>query len=249
MRSGSLVIAALIAAAAARADAPARVFVAGIAVGAEADPQVAALLDDTLLVEARRHADRFEVLGTKDVQDILAIEAAKQALGCDSMSCASEIADALDAPQLVTGQIGRVGDRWLLTLTRTDRTTMKVLARTQREAATPDGLLAALPGQVDVLFEGTGPLWPLVGGGAAIGGLGAAVGVVGGALLGLAWADYLAAEEHGVVDDRFEELAARGGVLAPSGVALIAGGAAVLALGVVGAVVGLAVQVPVEDPS
>lgn len=197
----AVLVAALCACAAearAQDDAPTRVFIAGISVGAQADKQVVSLLEDKLLVEARRHRARFDVLGTGDVQGILNVEAAAQAMGCDQVSCASELADALDAPQIVTGQLGKVGARWLLTLTRTDRRTMRVVARTQTEAVgdTPEPLLARMPAQVDELFGAT-PLpvpWLAIGG-AATAGLGVVVAALGGASIAYSYVPYGQAED------------------------------------------------------
>jgi hypothetical protein len=140
---------------------PTRVFVAQITTGAQADASVVSLLSDAILVAARRHALRFEVMGVEELRGALDHEAMRRNAGCDTASCAGEIADALDAPQIVTGQLGRVGGRWLLTLTRTDRRSFKVLMRTQRtvKGETPEDLLEAIPGQVDELFGGA-PLLP-----------------------------------------------------------------------------------------
>jgi hypothetical protein len=104
-----------------------------------------------LLVSARRHQALFDVVGAADVKGVLDVESARAALGCDSESCANEIADALAAEQVLTGQLGRVGNLWLLTLTRTDRKTLQVLARASVEAHgdSPEVLLPLVPQAVD----------------------------------------------------------------------------------------------------
>ncbi len=158
-----------------------RVFVAPLATGAGADRAVVALFDDRLLASARDHRSSFDVIGGRDVQSILDVEATRQAAGCSGeMSCAVEVAGALDAPQIVSGQLGRVGDTWVLSLTRTERATLSVLARVVRESHgdSPEGLLPTVNGAVDELFSEGGPSPWLVGGGIGLG-VGVALGAVG----------------------------------------------------------------------
>lgn len=131
-----------------------RVFVAPIAAGAGADPAVVTLLEGRVLSAAKRLAD-FDVIAARDVTALVDVAAVRAASGCtDGISCESEIASALDAPQLVTGELGRVGDTWLLSLARTERTTSSVLARVTVDARgdTPEGLLSKIDGAVAELF-------------------------------------------------------------------------------------------------
>ncbi|MDP2343106.1 MAG: hypothetical protein Q8O67_19270 [Deltaproteobacteria bacterium] len=168
---------------------PVRVFVAPIATGAGADGAVVALFDDRVLAAAR-DKPAFDVVGSRDVESIISVEASRQAAGCDGeMSCAIELAGALDAPQVVSGRIGRVGDTWVLTLTRTERATLKVLSRVVRESrgSSPEGLLGTVDGAVDELFgDERGPSPLLVSGGVGVG-VGVGVLVVGTVAAGLSW--------------------------------------------------------------
>ncbi len=138
------------------------------------DPATAELLAEQLVVSARRHHELFEVVGAADIGALLDVEAAKAAMGCDTESCTNEIADALNAEQLLAGQVGRIGDVWLLTMTRTETRTMKVLARVSAEAHgdAPSALLPLIPDVVDEALGAAAPVnvWPWIGG---------AVGVVG----------------------------------------------------------------------
>jgi hypothetical protein len=78
-------------------------------------PRVAnALLD--VVSEEVAHAPGLKVLSRKDVEAILTEEARKQLTGCDSNSCLSELAGALNAELLVTGELTRLGEGHLLTL-------------------------------------------------------------------------------------------------------------------------------------
>jgi hypothetical protein len=116
----------------------------------------------------------FDVIAARDVTALVDVAAVRAASGCtDGISCESEIASALDAPQLVTGELGRVGDTWLLSLARTERTTSSVLARVTVDARgdTPEGLLGEIDGAVAELFGAE------VAGGVDVGFVVGAVGV------------------------------------------------------------------------
>ncbi|OGQ17132.1 MAG: hypothetical protein A2138_23735 [Deltaproteobacteria bacterium RBG_16_71_12] len=153
------------------------------------------LLAEQLLVSARRHQQQFEVVGAGDVKAILDVEAAKAAIGCDTESCANEIADALDADQLLAGQVGRIGDVWLLTLTRTDKATMQVLSRASIEAhaESPAALLPHIPELVDQALGVVRPVnvWAWTGGAAV--GVGALSAASAGVLYWLSFTQFDAA--------------------------------------------------------
>lgn len=170
-----------------------RVYVAPLA-GDTVDPAVRDLVEDRILVATRAMAETHDVVGAADVQGLLDAEAARQALGCDSTSCANEIADALDADELVLGTLGHIGDTWQLTLTRTERKTLKILGRVSREArgSTPEGLLPQVEGQVHELFDRGISSLAVAGTASAI--VGAAAVLVGAGLYAWSWAEYLDAE-------------------------------------------------------
>jgi hypothetical protein len=186
MTGGLLLVLAMASAVTAGDDEPERVFFAQLAGGDATTEQEVSLLQDAVLVSARKHAGNYVVLAVSDVRDMLEAEAQAAVSGCDAVSCASEIADALNAPQLVTGQVGRVGNTWLLTLTRTDRDSLEVLAReqVQRKGDEADVLLPAIDNTVARLFGATPEpsISPAVWAGAAALGVGAVITGVGGAL-------------------------------------------------------------------
>jgi hypothetical protein len=140
-------------------------------------------LEDALLVELRRGGLR--VVGSGDLRGLLEVEATRQAAGCDSDSCAAELADALGAPEIVTSQVARVGDTWVFSVARLVRGNLVVVARAQRTVRGGDVsvLLDVVPALVDELTGGrsrrsdnaTGPVVTAVGVG---------IGVVG----ALCWA-------------------------------------------------------------
>ena len=161
------------------------------------DSGVTELVGEQLLVSARRHKALYDVVGAGDVKGLLDVEATRAALGCDTDSCANEVADALAADQLLTGQLGRVGDVWLLTLTRTDRKTLQVLARASVEArgASPEVLLQHIPQVVDEALDVVHPpnLWAW--GGGALAGVGAVALVAGGLLYAWSFERFDAAKQ------------------------------------------------------
>lgn len=161
------------------------------------DQAATEVLAEQLLVSARRHHELFEVLGASDVKAIIDVEAAKAAMGCDTESCANEIADALNAEQLLAGQVGRIGDVWLLTLTRTDKATMKVLSRVSVEAHgdSPSSLLPLIANVVDQALgvERPANVWAWMGG--TVGAVGALGVITGGVLYGWSIVEYQAAAD------------------------------------------------------
>jgi hypothetical protein len=204
------------------------------------DPAVADGLMTRVVVAARSHQARFTVYSVSDLRAVVELEAERQATGCDTDSCASEIAAALDAPQLLVASLDRVGDRWSLTLTRTERVTLRVLVQRSRDVlgATPGALLDVIPGLVDEVL-GPPPPSPLVAGGAIAAGVGVAAVAVGFVPLVAAWAaqeeaeDSLANDQTADAQDAVDR--GRGALLGAQG--LWIGGAIV---GVVGAAVSVA---------
>ena len=238
MRLAVLLLAVL---AASPAAALPRVFLAPLrATGVDAG--VSDLVGEQLLVSARRHKAVYDVVGAADVKGILDVNAARAALGCDTDSCANEVADALDADQLLTGQLGHVGEVWLLTLTRTDRKTLQVLARASVEASGsgPEVLLSRIPELVD---EALGVVQPINGwlyGGVGVAGAGALAAASGGVLIGLSWVEYgvaegaLAASPPDV--SAAKDAQGRGELFYPFGLVLTVSGGVLVAVGVTTAV-------------
>jgi hypothetical protein len=223
-----------------------RVFVARLSLGPDMSPEEVAMISQSVLVAMRKHADRFDVIAADDVADLLEAEAQQQAAGCDAVTCATEIADALGAPQLVTGQVGRVGTTWLLTLTRTERSSLTVLGRVQLQehGLHPDVLLGSIQGGVDQVMGGVAAaepgISPLVWAGAAGLGIAGLAAVLGGVAH---WQSFVAADEarSASTPQAFDSAKTRGEWLvggsllgyAVGAVAAIGGGAA-LALGLMG---------------
>jgi hypothetical protein len=79
-----------------------------------------------VLTAAQAHNARFAVISSRDLKAVLDVEAERMAAGCDDDGCTSEVAEALDAPQVLVATLDHVGDRWLLTIARADRVSVRV---------------------------------------------------------------------------------------------------------------------------
>ncbi|MEM6733064.1 MAG: PEGA domain-containing protein, partial [Myxococcota bacterium] len=80
----------------------------------------------------------FEVLSRRDLRDILEVEAAKQALGCEASECLAEITGALGVANLVSGSVGRVGEQYIVSLRLSDRLGNEIARETRRDIALSD---------------------------------------------------------------------------------------------------------------
>lgn len=121
-----------------------RVYVAKLRGGENVDPSATAALEDAILVAAKKARPDLTVIGRGDVAMLADLRAEQEAAGCDAESCAAEIADALGAPQIVTGKLARVGSTWILSLTRLERGSLLVLARdsVEKQGSSPEVLIS-----------------------------------------------------------------------------------------------------------
>jgi hypothetical protein len=99
--------------------------------------------------------DRLDVLSGDDVRGMAALEAEKQAAGCDD-SCLAELAGALDARLVVSGFVGRLGSLYVVNLSLFDAQAARSITRATIEAervedlgdkvdAAVDGMRADIP--------------------------------------------------------------------------------------------------------
>ncbi len=111
-----LVLLTLLGALPAAAERP-RLVVIGIESSSDALRKDADLIAEQVLTELGR-TGLLDAMGTSDVSAALGIERQRQLLGCDesSTSCLAEISNALGAPWLVTGSLGRLGKTMRLDL-------------------------------------------------------------------------------------------------------------------------------------
>jgi TolB-like protein len=157
------------------------------------DPQTVNTIESFITVELDKHQS-LKVLAGDDVKRMLDLESQKQAAGCDDdSSCLAEIAGALGADYVVTGQLGKLEKRLILTLNLFDAQKKEAVNRVTVKADTLDGMPeqveSAVSRLVDPISPGTGVSnegepgvlpWVLAGSGAVVMGLGLISGLIGG---------------------------------------------------------------------
>jgi TolB-like protein len=103
------------------------------------------------------HLDRypsFGVMGGQDVRRMLDLEAQKESAGCDDESaCVAEIADALGAELVVTGEVGRIQSKLILNLNLIDSKKQAVVGRAAIKADDLGSMTSALDRAVAVLVK------------------------------------------------------------------------------------------------
>src|SRR5690606_26203983 len=87
-------------------------------------------------------------------------------MGCASESCLAELAGALDAEQVVTGSLARLGESWFIQVMRVDARKGLTVGHASRrkKGATIDDVLDELPAMAKELCAGM----PAKAGGAAL---------------------------------------------------------------------------------
>lgn len=84
---------------------------------------------DGLLVSALEAQSSYRVMSLRDVNALLGMEKARDLMGCDQVSCMSEIAAALGAPFMIYGDVQEVAGRLHYSLTLLDMKANRVLRR------------------------------------------------------------------------------------------------------------------------
>jgi ribosomal protein S28E/S33 len=90
--------------------------------------------------------EQLEIVAQADIRQMVDFEAEKQALGCDTNSCLSEIAGALGAGYVVFGRVGKLGEVIFIQLNLFDSAKGRAIAREEVRAND----LAALPDKLRV---------------------------------------------------------------------------------------------------
>ncbi|MBI5493782.1 MAG: hypothetical protein HY904_02080 [Deltaproteobacteria bacterium] len=84
-----------------------------------------------LVAEAGRQP-AYQLVSFRELETTMAQETVRQAAGCESVSCAVEIANALDRDQIVLGSLGVVGSGYFLSLSRVRSRDARILRRSVR---------------------------------------------------------------------------------------------------------------------
>lgn len=103
------------------------------------------------------HADTipgYRIVAFQQVEGAMNQEQRREMAGCVTVSCALEIAGSLNTEQFIIGNLGQVGNEFLLTITRVQSRNAETLGRSmQRYAAGKESaILDDLPSVVATLF-------------------------------------------------------------------------------------------------
>lgn len=129
--ASALVVALLCPATVRAQDGRVKTVVVGLAARRGVDAGLALAMSD--VVQGVYVEDKARlVLGREDIKRVLSFEEERAALGCDSASCLSEIASALDVDRLITGSIDKVGSSYFVVITEIDARTVEPLSRVQK---------------------------------------------------------------------------------------------------------------------
>lgn len=113
------------------------VLVVPLASGPGVEQNVADLITETLSADIQAQTGRL-ILTQKDVVALLGLERQKALMGCsENSSCVTEIAGALNAPLVVRGTIGHLGDVWVLNLVLIEAATGAVKQRYSSRSEAP----------------------------------------------------------------------------------------------------------------
>jgi hypothetical protein len=96
-----------------------RVAVYDLQSAGEIKPRTAMIVSEAILAEIRK-LEGISAVGMKEIMEMLAFEQKKQFVGCDSVSCLVELAGALGVDELITGNLGAMGDSHIITVKRMD---------------------------------------------------------------------------------------------------------------------------------
>ena len=102
-----------------------------------------------------------QVISEADVNTVLKTEESRQrcGVGDGAAACMVEVGNALGVPEAVAGDLGKVGEVWILNLRRMDLRRVKVIKRSSRQAKGESitVMVEALPSAVAELFGKTLP--------------------------------------------------------------------------------------------
>jgi hypothetical protein len=116
-------------------------------------PEVAATLTEVTTVAAAA-VNGTEVLSSRDIDKIMALESQKQLAGCNaSDDCLAEVAGALGARLVVFGELGALDDQLILTLNLYDAEAARSVARQLVQGSGAAAVSEAIPVATRSLLE------------------------------------------------------------------------------------------------
>jgi len=122
--------------------------------GVSAD--VAALLTSHMAARLRASRRFSRIVSAQEIETMLGFERQKQLMECDSSSCMSEVTGALGVDYLASGAVGKLGDRFLITVSLIRAQTARTEASISKPVLTANegDLLASMEGiVVELLVE------------------------------------------------------------------------------------------------
>lgn len=114
---------------------PISMLVMPVVTGAGASSELSEIVTSAISVEVGRDP-RFAAVSLDEVKQVLNQDQLRQVAGCDSVSCAIELAGALDTQQALMGSVRVLGGKYVVTLSRVDARTARVYARALAKVST-----------------------------------------------------------------------------------------------------------------
>jgi outer membrane receptor protein involved in Fe transport len=107
-----------------------------------------------IIAEYVSRMGNIRVISKADIASMLNLEKQKRLAGCTDKDCFAEVAGALGMPWMLTGNVGRFGESFVLNLKLVDVRNVYVAGRESRTfKGEEDDLLNELPGAIRALFE------------------------------------------------------------------------------------------------
>jgi hypothetical protein len=129
-------------------------FAGGASAAARVGDGEGALLTDVAAAALAGH-QQLDVVTSRDLREVVEVEASKQMLGCsDEKSCLAEVAGAMGARYVVSGQLGALGERLVLTISVFDARQGSSSGRQALQADSIEALSAQVDPAVDRLVAG-----------------------------------------------------------------------------------------------
>lgn len=125
-----LLAAALTLPAEAQRDSRVKTVIVGVSARRDVDPALALAMGDVVQGVFTSDATRV-VLGREDIRRVISFEEERQSMGCDTASCLSELAAALDVDRMITGSLDKVGSSYFVVLSEIDARSVEPIARVQ----------------------------------------------------------------------------------------------------------------------
>lgn len=152
--SGMLVFALALALADPAPPAPPRSVLVLDLVGSDVPASVPRLLSSLLAGEVARSG--LKTLSQDEMRRVVALESEKAAMGCDTSSCLAEMASAMGVDYVVFGDVGKLGNAYIVTLRLFDSKRGDAVSRDTLQAADMDGVRQGVAASVSRLMAPIG---------------------------------------------------------------------------------------------